>query len=329
SVFIDGAGLQEIDSAGAMHLVKTLSLSGGSINQARLINFSSEQEALIRLVAERLEDATDLPKAKKFSVLARVGRSGVSAIAAVLGILNFLGFAAIGFFELLKSPQKFRYRETVAQLEAACVSAIGIVALVTFLIGIVVAYLYASQMEKYGANIFIVEAVSIAMCRELSPIIVAIIVAGRSGSSFTAQIGTMKLNEEIDAIQTLGLSSLQVLVIPRVIALMIAMPLLVFVGNVAGIGGGMAIAEMYADINLATFLERMQDKLALKHLVIGLMKAPIFAAFIAVIGCKMGLTAENNARSVGLNTTATVVQSIVSVILLDAFFAIITVELGY
>jgi phospholipid/cholesterol/gamma-HCH transport system permease protein len=202
------------------------------------------------------------------------------------------------------------------------------VALVTFLIGVVVAYLSAMQLQKYGANIFIVDGIGLTMARELSPVLVAIIVAGRSGSAFTAQIGAMKINEEIDALQALGLSPIHVLVLPRLIALILAMPLLTFVGDVIGIAGGALIANEMLGITPITFYERLQTVLPLKAYLVGLGKAPVFAAVIALIGCRMGFRVENTATSVGINTTSTVVQSIVSVILLDAAFAVIFQKLG-
>jgi phospholipid/cholesterol/gamma-HCH transport system permease protein len=162
----------------------------------------------------------------------------------------------------------------------------------------------------------------------LSPIIVAIIVAGRSGSAFTAQIGAMRINEEIDALRTLGLSAMQVLIMPRFLALVIAMPLLVFIGDVVGIAGALIVADVKLGITPVTFIERLNVVLTIKSFFVGLVKAPVFAAFIAVIGCRMGMSVEMNARSLGLSTTSTVVQSIVSVILLNAAFAVIFVELG-
>ncbi|MDH5343511.1 MAG: ABC transporter permease, partial [Betaproteobacteria bacterium] len=195
--------------------------------------------------------------------------------------------------------------------------------LVTFLIGVVIAYLLGIQALQYGANVFVVDGVGLAMCRELSPLLVAVVVAGRSGAAFTAQIGTMKVQQEIDAISTLGLSPVQVLVIPRLVAIIIALPLLVFVGYIAGILGGMLICAVQLDITPLTFLDRMHSVLPTSAPVVGLVKAPVFAAFIAIIACRMGMLVARDARSVGLNTTSTVVQSIVWVILLDAVFAII------
>jgi phospholipid/cholesterol/gamma-HCH transport system permease protein len=191
------------------------------------------------------------------------------------------------------------------------------------------AYLFASQADKVGATIFVVDAVSIGICRELSPVLTAIIVAGRSGSAFTAQLGTMKMSQEIDAIRVMGLSPLQVLVLPRIFALTLAMPLLVFAGDVFGILGGFFISNTSLEISWVTFTSRLQGALQLRHVYIGLAKAPIFAIVVALISCRLGLTVEDNARSVGINTTATVVQSVVTVILLDAMFAIILQNMGW
>jgi phospholipid/cholesterol/gamma-HCH transport system permease protein len=224
-------------------------------------------------------------------------------------------------------PAAFRPRELGSQLRQVCVSAIPVVVLVTFLIGTIVAYLLGQQAEKFGANIFVVDGVVLGMVREFAPIIVATIVAGRSGAAFTAQLGTMKLNQEIDAIRTLGLSAEQVLVVPRVLALMIALPLLVFAGDVAGIAGAMTVADLMLGITPTTFLERMQSALTERHYLIGLAKAPVFALVIAVIGCRMGLDVSRDTRSIGLHTTSTVVQCIVAVILLDALFAVLLQEL--
>jgi phospholipid/cholesterol/gamma-HCH transport system permease protein len=203
-----------------------------------------------------------------------------------------------------------------------------VVALVTMLIGVTVAYLLGLQAEKYGANIFVIDGVGIGMTREFSPIIVATIIAGRSGAAFTAHLGAMRLTEEIDAIRTLGLSPMQVLVIPRVLALVMALPLLVFVGDVMGILGAMLVADPLLGLTPATVINRLQTSLDLTHFWVGFAKAPAFALFIAIIGCRMGMTVARDTRAVGMATTSTVVQGIVSVILLDAAFAIVLQSMG-
>jgi phospholipid/cholesterol/gamma-HCH transport system permease protein len=229
----------------------------------------------------------------------------------------------------LRRPSLFRLRETVSQFESVVLDGIPIVALMTFLIGVVFAFLLGIQARQFGASIFVVDGVGLAMCRELSPILVAVIVAGRSGAAFCAQIGSMKVQEETDAIRTLGLSPIQVLVMPRLVSLMFGLPMLVFVGDLAGLAGGMLIGATQLEISPRAFVDRLHATLDLSALVIGLMKAPVFAAFIAMIGCRMGLSVARDARSVGEHTTSTVVQCIVWVIVLDAIFAVTLQQLGY
>ncbi|MEZ5657543.1 MAG: ABC transporter permease [Burkholderiaceae bacterium] len=283
---------------------------------------------MIELVRERLPALAAVPLAGGGGALARLGVSvGASGICCS-GIWACSG-RSFPSARLITAPTRFRYREFAAQLMQTGVSAIPVIALVTFLIGVIVAYLLGLQAEQYGANIFVVDGVALGMVREFSPLIVSVIVAGRSGAAFTAQLGTMKLTEEIDAIRTLGLSPEQVLLIPRVFALCVALPLLTFVGDWAGMGGAMLIADQMLDITPATFIDRMRETLGLTHLLIGLGKAPVFALVVAVIGCRMGVAVERDTRSIGINTTSTVVQSIVAVILLDAVFAVVFQELGW
>jgi phospholipid/cholesterol/gamma-HCH transport system permease protein len=270
----------------------------------------------------------ELPRHRARGLFEAIGRDAELLARIVLGHLSFLGASAVGLAGSLLNTRRVRLRELSAQFEQVCLNAIPVVSLVTLLIGIVVTYLLGLQAKQYGANIFVVDGVGIGATREFAPIIVAIIVAGRSGAAFTAQLGSMRLTEETDAIRTLGLSPLDVLVLPRVIALMVAMPLLVFIGDAMSLAGGMLIANPMLDITPTTFLERLRDALDISHVYVGLSKAPVFALAIAVIGCHMGMTVGRDTRAVGMATTSTVVQSIVSVILLDAAFAVFYQELG-
>ncbi len=327
-IFLDGTELRELDTSGVMLVRHVLREAGVDAEQVVEQNVRPEHSSITKLVRENLDAPEPIEPPKYFGLLQRAGMGTINFLEKCHELLVFIGQTSLVWFRSLLDPRKIRIRESVVQLERVCVDAVPIAALVTFLIGVVVAYLFSIQSEKYGANLFIVDAAALAMCRELSPIIVAIIVAGRSGSAFTAQIGAMKLNDEIDALETLGLSTMQVLVVPRMLALIIAMPLLVFVGDVVGIFGAMMIADLRLGITSVTFIDRLSEVLPVRSFLVGLIKAPVFAAFIAVIGCKMGLSIERNATSLGLSTTSTVVQSIVSVILLNAAFAVIFVELG-
>ncbi len=254
--------------------------------------------------------------------MALLGRQATELAQLLSGHLSFLGATMLAFGEVLRHPRRLRLRELTVQLEQTGLTAIPVVALVTLLIGVVITYLLGLQAEKYGANIFVVDGVGIGATREFAPIIVAVIVAGRSGAAFTAQLGSMRLTEETDAIRTLGLSPMQVLVVPRVLALMIALPLLVFVGDVMSLLGAMAIAGPMLDITPVAFMARLREALDVRHVFVGLLKAPVFALVIAVIGARMGMTVGRDTRALGAATTSTVVQSIVAVILLDAGFAV-------
>jgi phospholipid/cholesterol/gamma-HCH transport system permease protein len=260
--------------------------------------------------------------------LAVIGQQSATIYRQGVDHLSFLGEALLAFLEVLLAPRRLRLRELTAQLEQACLNAIPVVVLVTLLIGVVFAYLLGLQAEQYGANIFVVDGVGIGMSREFAPIIVAVIIAGRSGAAFTAQLGSMRLTEEIDAIRTLGLSPMQVLVVPRVLALLIALPLLSFIGLVAGLAGAALVADAMLGIPPVAFAERLHEALDITHVWAGLVKTPVFALAIAVIGCRMGMHVGRDTRAVGLATTSTVVQSIVNVILLDAGFAVLFQELG-
>ncbi len=324
---LDGAALADIDTAAALILLSYLKDAGADVRRLSLAGFAANDARILEQVRQRLDDVTtDMPHRRE-RLLAHVGRETMAVIELLSGHLNFLGETLVQLARSLVAPATIRLRELTAQFEQVCLNAIPVVALVTLLIGVVVAYLLGLQAEKYGANIFVVDGVGIGATREFAPIIVAVIVAGRSGAAFTAQLGSMRLNEEIDAIRTLGLSPMSVLVLPRVLALMVAMPLLVFVGDVMSLAGALLIADPMLDITPTTFLARLQENLAIKHVYVGLAKAPVFALFIAIIGCRMGMTVRRDTRALGIATTSTVVQSIVAVILLDAGFAVLFQEL--
>jgi phospholipid/cholesterol/gamma-HCH transport system permease protein len=327
---LDGAHLESIDTAAAWLLLDTLRAAGVTPAKVELHEFGERPRSVLeRVFGLSKEAAQTLPRRKRLGALAQFGRSAVEVAHMCAGHVTFLGETVTALAQLVRHPSRLRVKELTVQFEQTGLNAIPVVALVTFLIGIVIAYLLGLQAEKYGANLFVVDGVAIGATREFAPIIVAVIVAGRSGAAFTAQLGAMRLGEEIDAIRTLGLSPQQVLVVPRVLALMLALPLLVFLGDAMAIFGALWIAEPMLDITPNTFLTRLHEALPVRHVMSGLVKAPVFAFFIAVIGTRMGMTVGRDTRAVGLATTSTVVQSIVAVILLDAAFAIIFQRLGF
>jgi phospholipid/cholesterol/gamma-HCH transport system permease protein len=324
---IDGSALQDIDTAAALLLLDTLAAAGGDAAVLALHHFDPRHGRVFEVVRGRFAETAVAAPRHALSALAGIGKTTAELGTLLLGHVEFLGRTLAELARVLLRPHTLRVHELFAQLGQVGVNAVPVVALVTFLIGVVMAYMLGLQAEKYGANIFVVDGVALGITREFSPLIVATIMAGRSGAAFTAQLGTMKLTEEIDAIRTLGLSAPQVLVVPRVLALVLTLPLLVFVGNVAALAGAMVMSNLTLDITPQTFIERLHVALAPRHYVIGLAKAPVFALFIAVIGCRMGLSVSRDTRSIGINTTSTVVQGIVAVILLDAMFAVIFQEL--
>ena len=324
---VDASALAEIDSACALVLWRALRRAQ-PLGDPAWRGLADAPRRIVEQVRAQL-DAPVPPAPPSTGVRASIGREAAALVALLHGHLNFLGATLVAFAEALRHPRRLRLRELTVQLEQTGLNAIPVVVLVTLLIGVVIAYLLGLQAEQYGANVFVVDGVAIGATREFSPIIVSVIVAGRSGAAFTAQLGAMKLTEETDAIRTLGLSPLQVLVVPRVLALMLALPLLVFVGNVAALAGAMLVAGPMLDITPSAFVNRLREALALRHVIVGLVKAPVFAFVIAVIGTRMGMTVARDTRAVGAATTSTVVQGIVAVILLDAAFAVLLQELEW
>ncbi len=325
---IDGQALTALDSAAALALLRALEAAGIGAEAIRWQGLAAHHQRVVDDVLKRQAGISAAPLLKQRSWLGTIGEKATFIYAQGADHLSFFGATLAAFAELALAPRRLRLRELTVQLEQACLNAIPVVVLVTLLIGVVFAYLLGLQAEKYGANIFVVDGVGIGMAREFAPIIVATIIAGRSGAAFTAQLGSMRLTEEIDAIRTLGLSPMQVLVVPRVLALLLALPLLAFIGLVAGLAGAALVADAMLGIAPAAFAERLHSALDIKHVWAGLAKTPVFALAIAVVGCRMGMHVGRDTRAVGLATTSTVVQSIVSVILLDAAFAVLFQELG-
>lgn len=324
---VDGSRLEAIDTSAGFILLRHLAQLGCTRSMVSVRGFDPRHRRLLALVHERMTTPPAVGHSAHLGLVQRVGASTLRLGALLKSHNAFVGAVALEVLDLVRRPRLFRPRETVSQFEAVCLDAIPIVALVNFLIGVVIAYVLGVQAQRYGANLFVADGIGLAVCRELSPILGSVLVAGRSGAAFTAQIGTMKVEEEIDAISTLGLSPIQVLVIPRLLALTIALPLLVFIGDAAGIGGGMVVGAWQLDIAPQVFIDRVHGVLEMRHFLVGVGKAPVFAVFIAMIACRMGMLVSRDARSVGQNTTSTVVQCIVWVIVLDAVFAVVFQQL--
>jgi phospholipid/cholesterol/gamma-HCH transport system permease protein len=252
----------------------------------------------------------------------RTGRSVVAAYGEATALIAFLGESAASFAGCLRHPARIRWRPILFNIRSAGLDALPIVGLLSLMLGIVVAYQGADQLRQYGANIFVADLVGLSMLREFAPLITAIIIAGRSGSAYAAQIGTMEVTEEIDAMRTLGIAPIEMLVLPKVFALLIALPLLTAAADVLGVLGGMIMAKAQLDVGYAEFIDRFLKAVSTTTYMIGIGKAPVFAAIIAVVGCFQGFRTRGGADSVGRQTTRAVVQSIVLVIVADGLFSV-------
>jgi len=277
-------------------------------------------------VAERYRASADVKRAPSAGpapgMLERIGRGTAGAIEQALALLSFIGECALALFACITHPAQMRWRPILFNIRSAGFDALPVVALLAFLLGVVVAYQGADQLRQYGANIFVADLVGLSMVREFSPLIVAIILAGRSGSAYAAQIGTMAVTEEIDAMRTLGIPPLDVLVLPKLLALLVALPLLTVFADVIGVLGGMVMARAQLGVGYNYFLERFVKAVSVTAYLIGICKAPVFAAIIAIVGCFQGFRTKGGADSVGRQTTRSVVQAIVLVIIADALFSI-------
>lgn len=320
---IDASGLQSLDTAGAGLLME----AAERIGDRATVDFTGLRDVhgrLLQLVRERAYPRTEtILEPYHHGLVWNLGRAAAQLEPLVESQVRYFGYVATLLAEAAIRPTRLRWREFLIQCEHSGLDAIPVVVLITFLIGVVLAYLLGLQAAQYGANVFVIDGVSLGMVREFSPLLVAIIIAGRSGAAFTAQLGTMRLTQETDAIAMMGLSPGQVLVVPRVLALIVTMPLLVFVGDLAGLVGAAVVCNWMLDLPFETFVDRIHGSLDARHAVIGIAKSPAFALAIATIACRLGMTAERDTRSIGIATTSTVVQAIVTVIVIDAAFAVV------
>ncbi|HEU0220059.1 MAG TPA: MlaE family lipid ABC transporter permease subunit [Gallionella sp.] len=318
---IDGSAISALDTSGAwlLHrLIRKLEQRGCSVE---IKGLRPEFSTLLKLVASRSTAAeSQLPPAPPLLVL--IGQQTWRHLLELSGMLSFIGESAIILLRSLIQPRRIRWRPVLHNLQTAGFEALPITGLLSFLMGVVIAYQGASQLERFGANVFIADLVGLTMLRELSPLLTAIIVAGRSGSAYAAQIGTMKITEEIDALRTIGVRPLELLVLPKMLALIIALPLLTVYTDATGVLGGMIMARAKLGVSFDVFFDRLGDAVSLSSFLTGICKAPVFAAIIALVGCHQGFQVTDSADSVGRQTTVSVVQSIFLVILADALFSI-------
>ena len=315
----DARGVDRLDSTGVLQLLRHArrkDLDFGAFE------FDQAHGALV----ETIEDVhDDRPKRRKeYGFVAAIGRLGYAVhdnAREVLALVAFLGRNLAALLRLVREPSRLRLTSTVHHMEQVGLDAVPLVVLLSYLVGAVIAFLGANVLREFGAQLFVVELVSVAFLREFGVLLTAILLAGRTASAFTAQIGAMVSREEVDAIRTLGLDPIDLLVLPRLLALLLMLPLLTFLAMVAGLAGGLTVGALSLDIPPEQYFNRMQDTMQLRHFWVGMGKAPVFAVVIALIGCLEGLQVEGSAQSVGERTTSSVVQTISLVIVLDAVAA--------
>ena len=317
-----------MDTSGAWLLSRTVKKLEARGTQVSLQGLSAGAQALYELVGEDGGGAHKLPSPKRRAFLFAMGQGTLGALLRWRDMIAFIGEMGESLVRVILNPSRIRWRAVFHELAQAGHKALPIVGLLCFLLGIVIGYQGGVQLEDYGANIYVVDLVGISMLRELAPMITAIIVAGRTGSAYTAEIGTMKVTEEIDALRSLGVAPMEILVLPKLLALLIALPLLTGYADIMGVFGGMVMADIQLGISYSTFIERFDDAVELDTYLVGIGKAPVFAAIIATVGCFQGFQVTGSAESVGRRTTLSVVQAIFAVIIVDAAFSVAFSYLG-
>ena len=317
----DVSRVSEFDSAGILLFIKYFNYFSTK-TKVEITGYTPKQKEMYDLLKKEHESKEIISK-RKDGWLESIGRLTFEFFNDMKELVRFWGELFTNFFYTILNPKEFRFKETVYHIYHSGFTALVIVSMTAFLVGMVIAYQGSVQLAKFGADIFIVDTVSISMVRELGPMITAIVIAGRSGSAYTAEIGAMKITEEISAMRTMGFDPYSFLIVPRIVALMISLPLLIFFADIMGIFGGMFASNMQLHISMDQFINRLYEVLEVKHYILGLIKGPVFAFLIAATGCFRGLQVSENTESIGLHTTQSVVNSIFLVIAFDALFSVI------
>jgi phospholipid/cholesterol/gamma-HCH transport system permease protein len=330
TVRLDMAGVRELDTLGAWLLEKMMRRATSTGHRADVVGIADNYAGLIDEVRQ-LNRHNPAPAPALNPVVVKVediGRSAVGATDDVAAFLQMLGSLFFAIFGVLRKPKSLRLTSLFYQLYRVGWQAIPIVVLITFLIGAIIAQQGIFHFRKFGADSYVVDMVGILVLRELGVLIVAIMVAGRSGSAYTAELGSMKMREEIDALSTMGLDPVEVLILPRVVALVCALPILTFIGSMAALYGGGLVAWFYGGMEPAIFIARLHDAVSVTSFEVGMIKAPFMALVIGIVACSEGLRVKGSAESLGKQTTTSVVKSIFLVIVLDGLFAIFFASIG-
>ena len=321
-VVMDLRKLRRIDTAGAWVLQRLVLMLEQRDQSVAMSGCSDEARGLLELVRSTNITPGSVPYPARYGALENLGRGSMISARKSLDLLGFVGEMASVWLSQAVQPSRIRWREVAHELGEAGYKALGIVGLLTFLLGVVIAYQGGVQLRQYAASLFVADLVGLSMVRELAPLITAIIIAGRNGSAYTAQIGTMQITEEVDALRSMGISPMELLVLPKLLALTISLPLLTVYADIMGILGGMVMASIQLDVGFSTYIDRIGIAVSSQSYLVGVGKAPVFAVIIATLGCYQGFQVVGSAESVGRRTTLSVVQAIVAVIVIDAAFSI-------
>ena len=329
NISIDVSRVSRLDTFGAW-LIERLrrNLTHGEV-EAKIAGLSADYSSLVDEVRRvKAIPAAEVPTVTIAGMLDQVGRTMFGIGGTVVGLIDMLGAVLTASARVLRHPGSFRLTSTVHHLEQVCWHAVPIVILITFLIGCIISQQGIFHFRKFGADIFVVDMLGVLVLREIGVLLVAIMVAGRSGSAYTAELGSMKMREEIDALRTMGFDPIEVLILPRMLALIIALPILAFLGALAALYGGGLVAWLYGGVDPEAFLLRLRDAISINHFIVGMIKAPVMAAVIGIVACVEGLAVQGSAESLGQHTTSSVVKGIFFVIVMDGVFAIFFASIG-
>jgi phospholipid/cholesterol/gamma-HCH transport system permease protein len=330
TIKLDLADLSELDTLGAWLLEKLTRRAVSAGHRAEVTGVTENYLGLIEEVRQVNRHNHRPPPARNPVVvkLDEIGRSASNASEDIAVFLQMLGSLFVAILGVMRRPRSLRITSSVYQFYRVGWQAIPIVVLITFLIGAIIAQQGFFHFRRFGAESYTVDMVGILVLRELGVLIVAIMVAGRSGSAYTAELGSMKMREEIDALSTMGLDPIAVLILPRVVALICALPVLAFIGAIAALYGGGLVAQLYGDMSPAIYIARLHDAISVTHFKVGIIKAPFMALVIGIVACSEGLRVKGSAESLGRQTTTSVVKSIFLVIVLDGLFAVFFASIG-
>ncbi len=329
-IVVDVTQVERLDTYGAWLIERTLRVWSSRGVEAELVGLSGRYNNLFKKVRAGQQKLTP-EKHKRTGIVATlesVGRTMTAVGSDLFTIFQIAGALLVAFLSIVAHPRRFRFTSLINHLERVCWNAVPIIILITFLIGAIIAQQGIFHFRTFGADIYVVDMVGVLVLRELGVLIVCIMIAGRSGSAYTAELGSMKMREEIDALRTMGFDPVEVLVLPRILALIIAVPVLAFIGAMAALYGGGLVSWLYGGIDPKIFLSRLHESITIKTFAVGMIKAPFMALIIGLVACMEGLQVKGSAESLGAKTTDSVVKSIFLVIVIDGLFAVFFAAIG-